>query len=70
MLAAEYGDNHLPHTLCRIGIRGQPLRNHVIHGYDDVDCDIVWDVLHTHAPRLTESIPAIIATEAAPGKRD
>ena len=40
------------------------MRNRLIHGYDGVDCDIVWDVLHTHAPRLTESIPAIIASEA------
>jgi len=46
------------------------MRNRLIHGYDGVDCDIVWDVLHTHAPRLTESIPAIIAAETPPVKGD
>lgn len=40
------------------------MRNRLIHGYDGVDYDIVWDVLHTPAPQLAERLPAIIADEA------
>jgi uncharacterized protein with HEPN domain len=43
------------------------MRNRLIHGYDGVDCDIVWDVLHARAPQLKESIPAIIAQETHEG---
>ena len=39
------------------------LRNRLIHGYDGVDCEILWDVLHTQAPQLAERLPAIIAAE-------
>lgn len=46
------------------------MRNRLIHGYDGVDCDIVWDVMHTHAPRLTESLPAIIAAESPSESRE
>ena len=45
------------------------MRNRLIHGYDGVDCDIVWDVLHTHAPQLAEHLPAIIAAETPPETR-
>ena len=41
------------------------MRNRLIHGYDGVDCEIVWDVLHTQATRLMTSLPAIIAAETA-----
>lgn len=40
------------------------MRNRLIHGYDGVDYDIVWDVLTNHAPLLVEKIPAIIAFES------
>jgi uncharacterized protein with HEPN domain len=46
------------------------MRNRLIHGYDGGDCDIVWDVPHTHAPQLTERLPGIIAAEMPPGNRD
>ena len=39
------------------------MRNRLIHGYDGVDCEIVWDVLNTQAPQLAERLPAIIAAE-------
>ena len=39
------------------------LRNRLIPGYDGVDCEILWDVLHTQAPQLAERLPAIIAAE-------
>ncbi|HYR57462.1 MAG TPA: HepT-like ribonuclease domain-containing protein [Chthoniobacteraceae bacterium] len=42
------------------------MRNRLIHGYEGVDDDIVWDVLATHAPALAKELPAIIAAEQAP----
>jgi len=40
------------------------MRNRLIHGYDGVDDEIVWDVLATHAPMLADALPAIILAEA------
>ena len=42
------------------------MRNRLIHGYDGVDCDIVWDVLDIHAPELAGHLPSIIASETPP----
>ena len=39
------------------------MHNRLTHGYDGVDCDIVWDVLHVRAADLVASLPAILATE-------
>ena len=39
------------------------MRNRLIHGYDGVDEDIVWDVLATQAPALSAALPAIFAAE-------
>lgn len=39
------------------------MRNRLIHGYDGVDYDIVWDVLTNYAPSLVEKIPSIIEAE-------
>jgi uncharacterized protein with HEPN domain len=39
------------------------MRNRLIHSYDAVDYEIVWDVLANYAPALVEKIPAIIETE-------
>lgn len=39
------------------------MRNRLIHGYDGVDYDIVWDVLTNYAPSLVEKIPAIMGAE-------
>lgn len=44
------------------------MRNRLIHGYDGIDCDTVWDVLQNHAARLTENLPAIIAVETGKGR--
>lgn len=42
------------------------MRNRLIHGYDGVDCDIVWDVLAMRAPDLVAKLPAIIEAETPP----
>lgn len=39
------------------------MRNRLIHGYDGVDEEIVWDVLSTRAPMIEDELPAIIAAE-------
>jgi uncharacterized protein with HEPN domain len=41
------------------------MRNRLIHGYDGVDYEIVWDVLANHAPALAENLGAIIRVESA-----
>jgi uncharacterized protein with HEPN domain len=59
-LPAELRDRH-------VGIPWREIigmRNRLIHGYDGVDYDIVWDVLNTHAPELAERLPGIIAAES------
>lgn len=43
------------------------MRNRLIHGYDGVDEDIVWDVLATQAPALAAALPAILAAEQSTG---
>ncbi len=35
-------------------------RNWLIHGYDGVDPEILWDVLHHHAPALVSKLEEII----------
>ena len=35
-------------------IRG--MRNRMIHGYEDIDMDIVWDTVEQHIPRLISQI--------------
>jgi len=37
------------------------LRNRLIHGYFDVDLDIVWDTIQTRLPSLIEAVEAVIA---------
>ena len=41
------------------------MRNRLIHGYDAVDDEIVWDVLTNYAPALVEKIPVIIKEESS-----
>ena len=38
-------------------------RNVLIHGYADVDDRLVWDVLETSLPTLTEEISALLAED-------
>ncbi|MCO6435952.1 MAG: DUF86 domain-containing protein [Phycisphaerae bacterium] len=37
------------------------MRNRMIHAYDDVDLDILWDVADLHLPPLIMQIESIIA---------
>ena len=36
------------------------LRNRIIHGYDTVDNQIVWDIVHTELPALMQQLEALI----------
>lgn len=35
-------------------------RNRLIHGYDTVDSEIVWDVIETKLPRLVQVAQALL----------
>jgi uncharacterized protein with HEPN domain len=36
-------------------------RNILIHGYDLVDQEVVWDVIETHLPVLRQNVEALLA---------
>jgi uncharacterized protein with HEPN domain len=36
-------------------------RNRLIHGYDSVDCDILWDILTVDFPPLAQKIKEILS---------
>lgn len=38
-------------------------RNILIHGYDLVDDEIVWDVIETHLPLLRQELEALLAQD-------
>jgi uncharacterized protein with HEPN domain len=40
------------------------LRNRLIHGYDSVDDQIVWDIVQTKLPGLEASVAALLDAEA------
>lgn len=40
------------------------MRNRMIHGYDDIDMDIVWDRIEQHIPRLISQIERLVPPEA------
>jgi uncharacterized protein with HEPN domain len=39
------------------------LRNRLIHGYDSVDLDILWQILVKDLPPLIETLQAVVRTE-------
>ena len=45
------------------GITG--LRNRLIHGYDAVDFDILWDIVQNDLPILIAQLQAVVADEEA-----
>jgi len=36
------------------------MRNLMIHEYDDVDLQVVWDTVHEHIPNLIETIEPLV----------
>jgi uncharacterized protein with HEPN domain len=40
------------------------LRNRLIHGYDTVDFDIVWQIVKQDLPGLIESLKKILGAES------
>jgi len=36
------------------------MRNRLIHGYDQLDLDIVWDTVINHVPKLLEQVEAAL----------
>ena len=42
------------------------MRNILIHDYDDVDLDIVWDTIHRDLPPLIARLEAYLATNPPP----
>lgn len=38
------------------------LRNRLIHGYDQVDCDILWLIVQDDLPKLTAELAQIVGT--------
>jgi len=39
------------------------LRNRLIHGYDAVDLDILWDILHEDLPPLIQRLRVLLENE-------
>ncbi len=39
------------------------LRNRVIHGYDSVDDQLLWQTVHTHVPSLAQQLAQLLASE-------
>ena len=40
------------------------LRNRLVHGYDDVNLDILWKIIQADLPPLTQQLKAIVGEEA------
>ena len=43
------------------------LRNRLIHGYDAVDFDILWEIVTRDLPSLVETLERAVRAEAGPG---
>jgi uncharacterized protein with HEPN domain len=39
------------------------LRNRIIHGYDSVDDQLLWQVVKTHVPTLAQQLEQLLASE-------
>ncbi len=39
------------------------LRNRIIHGYDSVDDQLLWQVVHTHVPLLAQQLEQSLAAD-------
>ncbi|QIN78147.1 DUF86 domain-containing protein [Rubrobacter marinus] len=64
--AVSQGTRYFPELEERIGPVRQivAFRNRIIHGYADVDSDIVWAVVHAEVPRLLEKCESFLRDES------
>jgi|SRR5215207_5295980 len=42
------------------------MRNHLVHGYRDIDVNVVWNVVVTKAPELATLLRNLLAEQAPP----
>lgn len=47
--------SHIPEFQRIIG-----LHNRIVHEYDEIDNDIIWDIVVTRAPQLRETVTALL----------
>lgn len=40
------------------------LRNRLIHGYDSVDAELLWDLVQTHLPQLQKQLQSTLASHS------
>ena len=45
------------------------LRNRVIHGYDSVDDEIVWDIVQNNVPALMNRLQDLLGEDGCEGDR-
>ncbi len=62
-LSARLQEQHPAIPWSRIGA----MRNRLIHGYDDVDLDVVWDTATIHVPRLLKDVEPLLPPESKGG---
>ncbi|MFZ2202348.1 MAG: DUF86 domain-containing protein [Microgenomates group bacterium] len=55
-LSPEFGQNH-PDFPLRQAVS---MRNFLIHGYDEIDLEVVWKTIHENLPSLKKSIDQIL----------
>lgn len=46
------------------------MRNRIVHGYDQVDFDILWDVMELHLPSLITELQRILDVKNDNHKQD
>jgi uncharacterized protein with HEPN domain len=39
------------------------MRNRLVHGYDQLDLDVLWDATISHVPKLLEQVEHLLETE-------
>lgn len=54
-ISAEFPDAHP--EIQRSEIRG--MRNRMIHGYDDLNMDVVWDTVERDIPQLVQVVASL-----------
>lgn len=44
-------------------------RNRLIHGYDDVNYSLIWDVVEIYVPSLEQTVESLLANDASNSSR-